>query len=56
MKCKGFVGWKREDEFQKALSAYKQHVDDAAVTIPYVDPSLHCFSPLKSTSSRRRPL
>ena len=36
MKCKGFVGWKWEDEFQKALSAYKQHIDDAAVTIPYL--------------------
>src|ERR1700738_1550534 len=31
MKFKGFAGWKWEDEFQKALSTYKPHADDAAV-------------------------
>ena len=31
MKFKGFAGWKWEDEFQKALSNYKPHADDAAL-------------------------
>jgi len=31
MKFKGFAGWKWEDKFQKALSTYKPHADDAAV-------------------------
>lgn len=31
MKCKGFVDWKWEDEFQKALAVYKPNANDAAV-------------------------